>query len=71
MPDVPDTEENFRICVEENCGPCPSSPGAEGEGLYCARGASSTPVERVQCLCPDCPIWSQCGLGRTFYCDAQ
>ncbi len=70
MAEVEDNEENFRVCVEENCGRCPSWPGREGDGLYCARGRSEGDVERVQCVCPDCPIWVNCGLGRTFYCDA-
>ena len=69
MAQVPDNDESFRVCVEENCGECPSFPGAEGEGLYCARGRSAGPIQRKQCICPDCPIWVECGLGRTFYCD--
>ena len=68
MPEnVDDTLENFEICLE-NCGECPSYPGIEGEGLYCARGSSGVEVTRKGCNCPDCPVWVNCGLGRTYYC---
>lgn len=69
MAKVEDNEENFRICMESNCGKCPSFPGTEAEGLYCARGSSEAEIERNGCECPDCPIWAKCGLGRTYYCD--
>lgn len=69
MPEVEDTQENYKLCLNEQCGTCPSHPGLEGEALYCARGPSKGRVERVECLCPDCPIWVECGLGKTFYCD--
>jgi hypothetical protein len=69
MPEVEDTQENYEACLNEQCGKCPSYPGVEGEALYCARGRSSGEVRRVQCLCPDCPIWVKYGLGKTFYCD--
>jgi hypothetical protein len=69
MPEGEDTQENVEVCLKDNCGKCPSYPGVEGEALYCARGRSSGAVERKGCVCPDCPIWVACGLGRTFYCD--
>ncbi|MHC4479836.1 MAG: DUF2769 domain-containing protein [Planctomycetota bacterium] len=69
MPEVEDTEENFQICIRENCGTCPSYAGVEGEALYCARSRSKSAVQRVECRCPDCPVWVNYGLGRTFYCD--
>ena len=62
------TEENFEICVRDNCGQCPSFPEVEGEGLYCARGPGKRQIERKGCDCPDCPIWVSCGLSRTYYC---
>lgn len=70
MPDSPveETEENVAICAE-NCGECPSYPGAEEELLYCARGASEAAIERDGCKCPECPVWLKYRLGRQYYCD--
>ncbi len=68
MAKVEDNEENFRVCMRDNCGQCPSSPEVEGEGLYCARGPSKGKVERKGCNCPECPIWTKHKLSRTYYC---
>ena len=69
MPEVEDNEENFQECLQNQCGDCPSYPEVEGEALYCARGASEADVNRIECKCPDCPIWVKYGLGRQYYCD--
>jgi hypothetical protein len=69
MAKVEDNGQNFAACMNGNCDACPSFPGVEGEGLYCARGGTKGEVERAGCNCPDCPVWAQCGLGRTYYCD--
>jgi hypothetical protein len=68
MAQVADNQENFEICVKEYCGKCPSWPGVEGEGLYCARGGSAAKIDRKGCDCPDCPIWVECGLSAMYYC---
>jgi hypothetical protein len=69
MAKVDDTEENFQLCLQEHCGNCPSYPDVEGEALYCARGGSEARIQRVECVCPDCPIWAEHGLSRLYYCD--
>jgi hypothetical protein len=63
-----DTQENFNICMQGNCSSCPSYPKDSGEGLYCVRGHSALPIERRGCNCPECPLWSQCGLSEMYYC---
>jgi len=68
MAKVEDNEENYRLCLEQNCGKCPSFPGTAGEALYCARGSSKGKIVRKGCTCPDCPVWVKYGLGRTYYC---
>lgn len=70
MAEVEDTQEKFDICMQ-NCGTCPSYPAVEGEALYCARGASDQEVEREGCNCPDCPVWAEYGLTKTYYCIAK
>lgn len=70
MPEVEESPENYATCLHEQCGRCPSYPeGDHGEALYCAKGTSDQRIERVECRCPDCPIWARYGLGRQYYCD--
>lgn len=61
---VEDTQANSDKCI---CGDCPSYPGNE-PWLYCARGMSPLKIDKSDCLCPGCPIWTENGLGMTFYC---
>lgn len=69
MAKVEDNAANFQLCLKEHCGKCPSYPEHSREALYCARGKSKSEIERIECLCPDCPIWTKYGLGRQYYCD--
>ena len=70
MAKVENTPENFKICMQGNCNNCPSYPKIEkeGEGLYCARGASTTTIEKRGCNCPECPVWVNNGLTGMYYC---
>ena len=68
MPEVEDTPENFKICMQQNCSGCPSYPKGGGEGLYCARGPSSSEIEKKGCNCPECPLWTENGLAAMYYC---
>jgi methylamine---glutamate N-methyltransferase subunit C len=63
MANVPDTPENLEHCV---CPDCPSVP-KEG-ALYCARGRSQQPVRRRGCICGDCRVFQEYGLGDYYYC---
>lgn len=68
MPQIEDTPENFKICMQKNCNTCPSFPRGKGEGLYCARGPSQLPIEKNGCNCPECPLWIDAGLSQMYYC---
>lgn len=68
MAQVEDNQENFDICMQGNCDTCPSYPKESGEGLYCARGASSQPIEKKGCNCPECKVWMDNGLSGMYYC---
>jgi Protein of unknown function (DUF2769) len=61
---VEDSEENSAKCV---CGRCKSYPGGE-PWLYCARGKSPKEIDRVECICPECPVWTENDLSGTYYC---
>ena len=65
MAKVENNQENFDRC---ECFGCPSFPKVDGEGLFCARGKSSAKIARDGCECPECPIWTECGLARMYYC---
>jgi hypothetical protein len=67
MSKVPDTPENVDICVKY-CGTCKTYPGVEGEALFCARGKSTSPKERMGCNCPSCEVQATCGLTGAYYC---
>ena len=49
MSKVEDSQENFDICMEY-CKPCLTFSDIEGEGLFCARGKSSTPREKKDAI---------------------
>ncbi len=69
--DVPDTEENYQLCMAF-CGDCPSLPDDEDEQvLYCARGPSDHDIARQGCKCKECPIWIKYGLSEEYYCDCE
>jgi hypothetical protein len=65
MVKVPDTSENMSRCL---CGGCPSFPG-EG-GFFCAKGKSSTEINKRGCMCADCPNFKDFGLSDGYYCAA-
>jgi hypothetical protein len=69
MPKVNDSQENFGKCI---CGQCPSYDECmkdKSEGLYCARGKSSCKFEKKGCLCGACPVTSEFGLDKLYYCE--
>lgn len=68
MPEVEDTPENFKICMQQYCSICPSHPNGRREGLYCARGPSSSEIKKKGCNCPECSLWIGNGLTGMYYC---
>lgn len=67
MAKVEDTRENENICMTF-CGSCPTYPGVEGEGLFCARGKSSAPKEKTGCNCGMCDVQNKFGCQDQYYC---
>ncbi len=71
MAKVQDTQENFKICMQDgSCKNCPSYVGDGTEGLYCARGKSAHKIARKGCNCPECPVWINNQLRGMYFCDA-
>ena len=61
---VPDTKENLEKCL---CSECLTNPE---EGLYCARGITSKPVDQVRalgCNCALCPVFHEHKLTESCY----
>ncbi|HTW96584.1 MAG TPA: DUF2769 domain-containing protein [Candidatus Methylomirabilis sp.] len=70
MANVPDTKENFQMCICANCptyqaGACPKD---KGEKLYCAKGKSACELANKGCICGGCPVWSSNKLTGYYYC---
>ncbi|MFH1149427.1 MAG: DUF2769 domain-containing protein [Actinomycetota bacterium] len=61
---VPDSDQVHQDCI---CGDCPSYP-ANDVWSYCARGKSDKGIDRVNCICPECPVTDQYDLVGTYYC---
>ncbi|HWV38790.1 MAG TPA: DUF2769 domain-containing protein [Vulgatibacter sp.] len=42
------------------------------EGIYCAAAVGKSKCddlnETLQCQCPTCPVWEDCGLDDTSFC---
>lgn len=67
------TEEEKVAYVMANCI-CPQCPSwvpeavENGEGGYCAVGASECIVDEVGCICGSCPVTAELGLEWGYYC---
>ncbi|MFW6117617.1 MAG: DUF2769 domain-containing protein [Thermoproteota archaeon] len=59
-------QKNQRTC-KDFCGNCPSYPGT-GEWLFCARGRSTTKIEKKGCLCPTCKVYKDYQLSGRYFC---
>ncbi|MDW5562686.1 MAG: DUF2769 domain-containing protein [Methanomassiliicoccus sp.] len=66
---LPDLEGNAKKCA------CPSCPTfnecmiGNGERLYCARGSTHCPLNRLGCVCGECDVAIEYGLSSNYYCD--
>ncbi len=67
MGKVEDNEGNAAICLQ-NCKPCLTYPGVEGEALFCARGKSSAPKSKKGCNCGICDVQKKYGCDDLYYC---
>lgn len=42
------------------------------EGIYCAAAVGKSKCDdlnsTLQCQCPTCPVWEDCGLDGTYFC---
>ena len=64
--EVPDTEENMKMCI---CPTCPTYKGSNlTGGLYCAKGKAATPITTLGCVCPKCPVFAKYGLKTGYFC---
>jgi hypothetical protein len=65
---VDDTKENLAICMNY-CGTCPSLPSPPMPFLYCARGSSSQPIEKLGCKCAQCVVYKKYQLEELYFCE--
>lgn len=63
---VPDNEESVNKCL---CTECPTNP--DKTAIYCARGITKKPIEKVRtlgCSCAFCPIYHEYHLSGCYLC---
>jgi len=64
--DVPDTEENMKLCI---CPTCPTFKGSPlTGGFFCAKGKAKEPIRTLGCVCPQCPIFAKYSLKTGYFC---
>ncbi|MDI6810600.1 MAG: DUF2769 domain-containing protein [archaeon] len=66
--EVPDTEENLKKCICMNCPSYNECMKTGMQGLFCARGKTDCDLERLGCICNQCPISSDYQLFGGYYC---
>ena len=63
---VPDMEENIKMC---RCPECPTFKGSPlSDGFFCAKGKAKENVRQLGCLCGSCPVFIKYGLKTTYFC---
>ena len=63
------SESNQVRCLCPTCPTYGDCMRGAGERLYCAAGKSSCDVRcSGSCLCNDCPVWAEYGLGTRYFC---
>jgi hypothetical protein len=64
--DVPDNEENAKLCV---CPGCPTYKKSNlSSNVFCARGKAKENAKAAGCVCPNCPVFKKYSLDQMYYC---
>jgi len=64
--DVPDTEENMKLCI---CPDCPTYKGSPlTGGFYCGKGKTKDVIKTLGCICGKCPLKGKYGLRTGYFC---
>lgn len=67
---VEDSKSNADKCT---CPACPTFNDCmkeKKETLYCARSKSACEFKNNGCICPNCPVYLENGLGHMYYCSS-
>lgn len=65
---VPNTGENLKKCLCPSCPSYTECMKSGMEGLFCARGKSACELDRLGCICNQCPIQSEYLIFGGYYC---
>ncbi len=65
---VPNTGENLKKCICPRCPSYTECMKSGMEGLFCARGKSGCELDRLGCICGQCPVQSEHLLVGGYYC---
>jgi len=61
-------KENFEKCTCANCPSYVECMKEKNLKLFCAIGKAECEVQKQGCICGQCPISSQYGLKKLYYC---
>ena len=65
---VPNTSENRAKCICPNCPTYNECMEKGKERLFCAKEETKCNPEKQGCICGECPIASEFGLNKFYYC---
>lgn len=65
---VDDNDQNSGRCICPDCPTYNQCMRDKSQRLYCSRGKTDCNPEPRSCLCGDCPVWAEYGLGGYYFC---
>ncbi len=68
---VPDSPENFQICLCVNCPTYNECTRKDDQRLFCSRGRTQCQITRNGCICGECPVATNYRLAGYYFCDSE
>jgi hypothetical protein len=63
-----DVEQNSSRCLCPGCPTYNQCMRDAGQRMFCARGMTECTPSAHGCICGDCPVWADYGLGQYYFC---
>ncbi|MFA6295779.1 MAG: DUF2769 domain-containing protein [Patescibacteria group bacterium] len=65
---VENNKENFAKCICTGCPTYIDCMKEKNQKLFCAVGKTECNPKKQGCICGECPVASQYGLKKLYYC---
>jgi hypothetical protein len=65
---VEDTDRNSSRCMCPGCPTYNDCMREQSQRIFCARGATDCDPDPQGCICGECAVWSEYGLGSYYFC---